>query len=152
MCFLQKNKNFTSNREVRFKDSCASFYGFSCEFMPEWATWATAGVELASKVDGGPIEFDTWCSPATGTKTLQLLLWCCPGGAEEQLRDALRFMVTLLNRLFEVKTDDILMSCSTGFVNRRNAFAVYHPDSFSKALWSRFFNGSSRSVIHSHNI
>lgn len=55
-----------------------------------------------------PYPRHTWCCPATGRKPLSAASLMLPGGTEKQLRDTLQFMVTLLNRLFEVKTDDIL--------------------------------------------
>lgn len=86
--FSQEEKNLVSSLHSTISQAlnitCASFYDFSCDFMPEMATWATAGVELADKFGVRSIETDTWCCPVMGTKILQLLLWCCPWGAEEQ--------------------------------------------------------------------
>lgn len=64
---------------------------------------------MTDKVGGGSIEFDTWCSLATGTKLIQLPLGCCPGAAEKQPRDMLMFMVILLNQLFKVKSNHKLL-------------------------------------------
>lgn len=146
--FLQrKSFHSTSNHKVRFKANvwCVSFYDFSCEFVPEWATWTTAGVN--GEVGGGSIEFDTWYSPATGTNTPQLPLRCCLGGAEKHPRLALRFMVTLLNLLCEVKTDDILLSCSHGFCKSKECYCGISSWFFPKKIFlSRFFNRSLESV------
>lgn len=153
--FLKKKKiSLHSTISQVLNVSCASFYGFSCGFMPEMATWATAGVKLADKFGVGSTETDTWCCPATGTKNLQLLLWCCPGGAEEQPRDTLRFTVTALNRLFEVKTDDILLPCSYGFCKLKECYCGTSSWLFLKSL-SLLLNigaGFSMGQRHSHNI
>lgn len=95
---------------------------------------------------GWSVEFDTWWSPATGTKTLQLLVWCCPGGAGRCIKvhgntadsafwsQDRWYTVVMQLRVLQIEGMPlryiILILC----------------------LWSRFFNGSESSVIHSHNI
>lgn len=50
--------------------SCASFYSFSCEFMPEKGTWATAGVE---QLGGGSI---VWHLVVSGRENKNLSAAC----------------------------------------------------------------------------
>lgn len=109
--FLQrKTFHFTLNHKVRFKANvrCASFYGFSCEVMPEQATWTTAGVN--GKVGDGSVESDTWCSPATGTKTPQLPLWCCPGGVEKKAQRHIKVHVNTAESVF-LKSRRMIYCC-----------------------------------------
>lgn len=79
------------------------FYGFSCDFMPLLG-W------LVRFIHPG---FDTWCRPATATKTPQKTFSCSCDVAQEEPRGAWRF--TPLNRLFEVRSDDILVLSSYSF-------------------------------------
>lgn len=83
----KKVKIFRLSHKTRFNVSCVSFYGFSCDFTP--VSYSRCFGRLVRFIHP---RFDTWCRPTMATrkkkkeKVVQLLLWCCTGGAETGMK------------------------------------------------------------------
>lgn len=87
--FLEEKKRvkiFRLSHKTRFNVSCVIFYGFSCDFMPV----------SYSRCFGRLVRFihpRVWHLVPSGyghqkekKKSVQLLLWCCTGGAETGMK------------------------------------------------------------------
>lgn len=121
----EKAKIFRPTHKVRFNVSCAIFLWFQL--------WLYAG-ELQPLL-GWLVRFihpgfDTWCRPATATKKNPFSCSC--DVAQEEPRGAWRF--TPLNRLFEVRSDDILVLSSYRFFKFEACYSitVCHLDSLQE--------------------